>query len=873
MTSKDQEQLNLSDKQAAETLSTQLGLNSDLLSSWQPRMDLKNPLPLVVADQLTAWLDSKASWVYRGLQPVHSYHLHDALSSPESYRSADFNLRVYRELIDKQVVARPDAGLPKRRQSGFSPDVLFDSCFETGNLGYAFRTSSTDFALFLRIDTNTRGHTQWFHFRATASESVAVSFAVLNMSKAKSIFGRGGLPVWSTAPGQWQPVAAAAYTPLTLTEQAQWLPPQGYRPVNALRFSHKLAKDTPTAFAYAVPYSYGDLQRSLAVPHPQCTVRSLCQSESGLDVPLLTFRGSGGPTAPVVFVCARVHPGEAASSHMCAGLIDWLQRGCAEVKELLAVVEVRVVPMVNVDGVVAGNFRTGLAGDDLNRRYLKPSAALHPTVCSIKRLVSSTLKSEKRQVVAFLDLHGHSTKPDIFTYGPELSTGDRLHSVARYFAQLLASKVPYFRLADCSWVVPASKKRTARAVMLQGFGVKCTFTVEASTAARTADDGELTHMSVQDYRVMGAALLQSLGVLTPYLVSPGKSTRQLAALLITQAADDRGAEEGGSDSESAEEDFGVNDKQLLRQAIEQAPLASDFKNQGIKHFVKKKAQKRVWRDVSQAAVAGRQASKVGEHSVSALQQSGLARRAPLMSKHLFTEAAAGVFAKKQSLFRHQESRRATPLTLKSLEPATRAERKPQQPARVVAKTAMQQKLTWLSKKSVAAMAVSRSPKQCHSLDSSSVQAGPPQQHRSLRPRAAEALAKKSVPGSLSQVYKKRLLHKMDSSDAAPARASRFRVGRSEDLSQGAQQGSREPIHNYYAGWKKDSLEHDVLFSQIAIRFPQPGQEVGLQVTRKVLLGNDFSRLIEGAGLPRPAPVLPSIYRYLPLQAKQSRARE
>ena len=88
----------------AFAVTTYTALNSDLLSSWQPRMDLKNPLPLVVADQLTAWLDSKASWVYRGLQPVHSYQLHDALSSPESYRSADFNLRVYRELVDKQVV-------------------------------------------------------------------------------------------------------------------------------------------------------------------------------------------------------------------------------------------------------------------------------------------------------------------------------------------------------------------------------------------------------------------------------------------------------------------------------------------------------------------------------------------------------------------------------------------------------------------------------------------------------------------------------------------------------------------------------------------------------------------------------------------------
>jgi len=30
----------------------------------------------------------------------------------------------------------------------------------------------------------------------------------------------------------------------------------------------------------------------------------------------------------------------------------------------------RIIPMVNVDGVVLGNFRTGIMGRDLNRQFL-----------------------------------------------------------------------------------------------------------------------------------------------------------------------------------------------------------------------------------------------------------------------------------------------------------------------------------------------------------------------------------------------------------------------------------------------------------------------------------------------------------------------
>jgi cytosolic carboxypeptidase protein 2/3 len=35
----------------------------------------------------------------------------------------------------------------------------------------------------------------------------------------------------------------------------------------------------------------------------------------------------------------------------------------------------KIVPMVNVDGVVLGNFRTGLIGRDLNRLFSNPECS------------------------------------------------------------------------------------------------------------------------------------------------------------------------------------------------------------------------------------------------------------------------------------------------------------------------------------------------------------------------------------------------------------------------------------------------------------------------------------------------------------------
>lgn len=47
----------------------------------------------------------------------------------------------------------------------------------------------------------------------------------------------------------------------------------------------------------------------------------------------------------------------------------------------------KVIPMLNPDGVINGNYRCSLAGCDLNRRWKFPSKTIHPTVYYTKKLV------------------------------------------------------------------------------------------------------------------------------------------------------------------------------------------------------------------------------------------------------------------------------------------------------------------------------------------------------------------------------------------------------------------------------------------------------------------------------------------------------
>jgi hypothetical protein len=75
-----------------------------------------------------------------------------------------------------------------------SPDVEwnelhFNSNFENGNLDMVVKTGEKEYDLFLRVDSNTRGHCNWFHFEVSrVKKNKTVKFNIVNMSKRDSMF-------------------------------------------------------------------------------------------------------------------------------------------------------------------------------------------------------------------------------------------------------------------------------------------------------------------------------------------------------------------------------------------------------------------------------------------------------------------------------------------------------------------------------------------------------------------------------------------------------------------------------------------------------------------------------------------------------------
>jgi len=66
------------------------------------------------------------------------------------------------------------------------------------------------------------------------------------------------------------------------------------------------------------------------------------------------------------------------------GLIEFLLSSEEVARVLRDRFVFKIVPMLNPDGVIVGNYRCSLSGLDLNRQYAAPSVKAFPEVFAIK---------------------------------------------------------------------------------------------------------------------------------------------------------------------------------------------------------------------------------------------------------------------------------------------------------------------------------------------------------------------------------------------------------------------------------------------------------------------------------------------------------
>lgn len=72
---------------------------------------------------------------------------------------------------------------------------------------------------------------------------------------------------------------------------------------------------------------------------------------------------------------------------MLQGCVEFLLSDDPAAVQLRTNFVIKVIPILNPDGVIHGNYRASLMGVDLNRRWKNPSRYLHPTIYHTKSLM------------------------------------------------------------------------------------------------------------------------------------------------------------------------------------------------------------------------------------------------------------------------------------------------------------------------------------------------------------------------------------------------------------------------------------------------------------------------------------------------------
>lgn len=378
-----------------------------------------------------------------------------------------------------------DDDYPSRNEISIG-HLTFTSHFDSGNLKSARHLFENTYEIETSPDcagtAYETDYTSWFHFGIRGGkkgERVRIRIAKLN--KHPTLYDNDMRPVYRSSPLQkkWHRIKRAPKHELI-----------GGRSV--LTFEHVFERaDTMACFAFCYPYSYLELQQKLLSLDERSMKQDmyyhrelLIRSADGRRIDLITLSSKEGmsdeaePRIPklfpdqsrprarrfqnkrVVFVSARVHPGETPASHALNGLLDFLLLpDDPRARSLRREFVFKIIPMLNPDGVARGHYRVDNNGANLNRYYQNPSIDQHGSIYAAKQIVLH--HHSRAELFMYLDLHAHATKRGCFVYGNSLKSTEQ-QTTNQLYARLVGINSANFEYDQCNFTEKNMKSKDKR---------------------------------------------------------------------------------------------------------------------------------------------------------------------------------------------------------------------------------------------------------------------------------------------------------------------------------------------------------------------------------------------------------------------------
>ncbi|WP_339451750.1 M14 family metallopeptidase [Pseudomonas sp. JAI120] len=296
--------------------------------------------------------------------------------------------------------------------------IKISTDFDSGNIQVL--DASDAYNLLLSIQPDTRSHHyQWFHFKA---EGMHVGHT--HNFRLSNAGGSSYKHAWS------------GYNAVASYDHVNWFRVPTRFDGEILHISLETS-EKHAWLAYFEPYSRErhDWLIDQALKYAGTQLLATGKSVEGRDIQLLR-RGKGGEGRRNIWIIAQQHPGEHMAEWFMEGIIERLQQdGDAEMKKLLAVADLYLVPNMNPDGAFHGHLRTNAMGQDLNRAWQSASQEISPEVLFVQQ------QMHQYGVDLFLDIHGDEEIPYVFTAACEgnPSYTPRIEALEKRFRSHLSS--------------------------------------------------------------------------------------------------------------------------------------------------------------------------------------------------------------------------------------------------------------------------------------------------------------------------------------------------------------------------------------------------------------------------------------------------
>ena len=286
-----------------------------------------------------------------------------------------------------------------------NPAATVSASFESGSIGKVSKASDSEWILYLADDNkNPYLPASWRSWWYVKMENL-VQYVPTTITLKNSRCSYSCLPVYSYDQQKWY-----RFTEDEVTRN------RGNKLIVRKRF------DAETVWiARFYPYTFTDLENFIQSlkGSPFIDILIPGYSQQGKPIYLLKITDSrvSASEKKRILIHARTHPAETPPSFLIEGMIRYLLSGTREASELLSGFEFYIFPMQNVDGVIAGNYRSTPKSENLETLWIFDSnnplnliGEIPPEVAIIHQYAKKLMTDGGPPVSIALNLHASNTE-------------------------------------------------------------------------------------------------------------------------------------------------------------------------------------------------------------------------------------------------------------------------------------------------------------------------------------------------------------------------------------------------------------------------------------------------------------------------------